>query len=588
MITGGILLYLVACAVAYLDYPLALSPQLDAAENLRMAADFDTGNTYGEPFYRAPLYPYLLSLVHPVDLRPLFGMLFGFLCHLLNGALVYGIATRIWKAGPPALLAAGFYLLNPASIFFSFQVLDITAGTCLFLAGVFLLFRNPGDWRTALGAGFLFGLAVATRPHFLPVVVLAPAVFLLLKGGKRFHTTAAYGGIAAVLLVIGLINVQRSGEFRMLPWQGAYNLWAANKPGANGLYFKQEIDLSGLGEISNPAREESRLLYGQAHPDEALPYAIDTMNAHWRSRFIGHVFENPLQVARLWAFKAYAVLNSWEQYNNVTFAFHKARLPLLRFNPLNWGLLLLAATLGALALGREHRHGLLVMLLLVAGYASALVLYYASARFRLPMVPLLAVMAGGVIFQARNVISRRKGIATSLLLLIPAGFLAFSSFASVRDTDTFVQDRLLLANACAETERDSEAAELSLAVLEEHPERREAQRIYTVSYFNLRLIQSPGAAAFGSWEDQMRIVIQQPRTDPVQDVILGAYFWQWGDPGRAAGIWKDIAPLGGPAGILARACLAATGIQADPAPEIQPLRAALEALFSEKPETPEK
>jgi hypothetical protein len=38
--------------------------------------------------------------------------------------------------------------------------------------------------------------------------------------------------------------------------------------------------------------------------------------------------------------KAYALLNNWEQYNNKTYAFHKALSPWLSWNPLCWGLLL--------------------------------------------------------------------------------------------------------------------------------------------------------------------------------------------------------------------------------------------------------
>jgi hypothetical protein len=38
--------------------------------------------------------------------------------------------------------------------------------------------------------------------------------------------------------------------------------------------------------------------------------------------------------------KVYALLNDWEQYNNKTYAFHQARSPWLRWNPLSWGVLL--------------------------------------------------------------------------------------------------------------------------------------------------------------------------------------------------------------------------------------------------------
>ena len=96
-------------------------------------------------------------------------------------------------------------------------------------------------------------------------------------------------------------------------------------------------------------------------------------------------------MVKLWAYKAYAVFNSYEQYNNLTYGYHKSRLTFLRFNPLNWGILLLLGSTGAFVLYRRDKQAAIASIALLAGYAVSLVIYYASARFRLPMVPLLAV-----------------------------------------------------------------------------------------------------------------------------------------------------------------------------------------------------
>src|SRR5690606_22646785 len=81
-------------------------------------------------------------------------------------------------------------------------------------------------------------------------------------------------------------------------------------------------------------------------------------------------------------------------YNNKTYAFHKARSPWLRLNPLGWSLLLLGAGL-ALVFGRAQ--GLRWPLILTALiYAAGVAVFFVSARFRLPITPLLATATAGL------------------------------------------------------------------------------------------------------------------------------------------------------------------------------------------------
>jgi hypothetical protein len=549
------LVYLMGCLLTYSSYPLSQSPQLDAAENITLASQMASGELPKEPFYRAPLYPFILSVLAPADWRPLMGMLLGFICHLGSGALVFGIARKTWNRDSAACLASALYLLNPASIFYSFQILDITFATTLFLGGVYLLHKGKQSWPGLIAAGALLALSIAARPHFIPVVLALPLILCFRADRKRSFLMLVYAPVVLGFLSTGMINLSRSGDFRVLPWQGSYNLWASNKPAANGVYFKQEVDLAGSGLEGNPARVESSLLYGQAHPQESAPYDIDKINHYWKQQFVDHVLENPLDLAKLWGFKIYAVLNANEQYNNFTFSFHKSRLPLLRFNPLNWGYLLILATIGALALYRSNRPMLWTMVLFILCYSLTLVLYYASARFRLPLVPLLAVLSGGAILQIKEAVRSRNQLTWTLPIALVTGIITFSCFGSVCKKDTYVQDRILLANAYTETGDDKEAARNALEVLQEFPKRKEAQRIYTISYFNLRLLQLDGTAQFGDWATQAPLVIQRPPTDPVQDAVLGVYFWNWGFQKKAIDIWKHIANQSNSGTVLAKACL---------------------------------
>jgi hypothetical protein len=402
-----------------------------------------------------------------------------------------------------------------------------------------------GAWiATLLGAGLVAGLAVATRPHFLP---LALVLWLLLWNSRRpmIGGVLLYGcGLALALLSVGAVNHIHNGTFRILPTQGAYNLYAANRTGANGLYFTQMLNLSGR-QVLNPARAESELLYLQQTGAEALPDAA-AQNAHWRAAFLDDLTSQPLRMLRLWLFKAYAVVNSYEQYNNLTFGFHKERLVWLRFNPLSWGWLIVLAGAGWVVLWRRDRRAALALALLAAAYGASLILYYASARFRLPLVPLLAIAAAGVVPLVTQ--WRAASRQQRLLPLLAAGCIAvvtFSWFGGVRSTQTHIQDRLLLANAHADLARDADAARYARTVLQEQPLRAEALRIYALSYFNMQLSGDPALGEFGNWQDQRAWIRHQPPTDPAQDTVVGFYWWHWGERDAATALWQHIAETHG-------------------------------------------
>jgi hypothetical protein len=541
ILTGVVVLYALCFSFSYMGDPLAQSPQLDARENLVLATAIDTGSLPEEPVYRAMVYPWLLSHLHPADARPLLALLLGLGLHLVNMLLACRLANRIWSSRNAGLLAVLLYGLNPASLFYALQILDVTLAITFFLLALLCAVGQPLRFRSALGTGIFLGLAVVTRPHFLPLALVMPPLAILFHSVHNPRPLLAWVPLAAILMLQGFVNQLHSGEFRILPWQGSYNLWAANKAGANGLYFKQAVDLSQRGDASNPARVESVYLYGQAHPEERPPYSIDAMNGYWRSRFLEHLKANPLEVARLWLFKAYAVVNSSEQYNNLTFSFHKERLPILRYNPLNWGILLILGTLGLIHLWRVDSRKAFAWVLLMLAYASMLILFYASARFRLPLVPLMAVLAGGSIHWFNGLLKDHRCLAATLVSVTLVGGITFSSFAGIKSTDTYIQDRLLMANANAELGKDAEAARWARDVLEDSPGRPEAVTIYALSYFNLRLEGASGSGEFGSWDDQAGWLQLTPTQDPATAAVFACYLWHWDRQDDATGIWRQIA-----------------------------------------------
>ena len=448
----------------YLGTPLGRVPVLDERENMDLSAAIFGGALAQEPFYRAPGYALVLAGLRclGVPAGGLFpaALLLGTALHAVDTALV-ACAARRWFGNRAALAGGLLFAFDPVMVHYATQALDSTLSLALFLLGLNFFAAavaapdRAGRWA---GAGISWAAAALVRPSYLVSWALAPAFALLQGGGWRGRMRVAVAALAGALLFAAASAWQwrAGGTAGFLPWQGAYNLWAANRPGANGRYYTQRISLPAGLARANPARAESIILYQLETGDRTAD--IPAMNRHWRARFLGEVSSHPLEWAALMARKAYALLNNWEQYNNKTFAFHKARSPWLSWNPICWGIVFMLGVAGAARLCAESPRAALALAAVWCACAAGILLFFASARFRLPLAAIFAALAGGALgspgFWRGWPRAPQSALAGAVAL---AGLIAFSNFGGVQDRSTFVQDHALLARA-AFTVGDDETA----------------------------------------------------------------------------------------------------------------------------------
>ncbi len=478
------LLYALAHLNWYLGTPLGRVPVLDERENLDLSAAIFGGDLPREPFYRAPGYALVLAGLRwtGVPAAGLFpaALLLGAALHALNAALVARLAGR-WFGSRAALLGGLLFALDPVFVHYATQALDNTLALTLFLSGLNLFLVAAGAPQAArpwAGAGISWAAATLVRPSYLLPWALVPARALSRDGRWRARLRILGAASAGLVLFAAASAWQwrTSGVGGFLPWQGAYNLWAANRPGANGRYYTQRISLPPALARANPARAESVILYELETGDRAADIAA--MDAHWRARFLGEVSSHPARWAALMARKAYALLNNWEQYNNKTFAFHKALSPWLRWNPVCWGMLLMLAVAGAARLGSESAREAWALAAASATCAAGILLFFVSARFRLPLAAICAALAGGAL--ASPAFWRRWPPARCLALggaVALAGVAAFSNLGGVQDRSTFVQDHVLLARAAFTVGDDATALREANEALQMQPWHPDAKAI---------------------------------------------------------------------------------------------------------------
>jgi hypothetical protein len=526
--------------------------------------------------------------------------------------------------------------LNPVALFYAVDVLDTVPSLALMAWG--LVFWAPSYAKASEGkpskplegkpskplvandahseasvakgvrdsviGGLLMGLAVVARPHFLPLVVIAPLARAWLAG--RWRVTRpdffAWAGAAVPLLVVGCGQWAWSGQFRVQPWQGAYNFYAANRPGANGRYYTQQIFFMVLAPDENPARAESEILYARATGKQP-PYSIAEMEAYWNHQAWSAIAGHPVAWLKLMVRKTYYLLNTFDQYNNKTYLWQILQAPWYYWDtPLGWtawGMIFLLAAfvtpcewICAGAQGNQARRARLAGIWLVfLAYGAGVLIYYASGRFRLPLMALLCVPAGGLAtLRSYRREDRARGIWPGILAMVVAIAISCTNFFNARDYSTQIQDDLLEANAAAEVGDDAGAYGLAWEVAHINPARIDARRIAVVSFFNLSLGGDPEYDSAAAWKNIRPLLDGLDLQDPVLALVAGVAQWKTGDFAAAEKIWALGAAHFGPDSMPARALLAAhylrhEGSAGGPSADVEPI-AQLQNLIQYLQRTP--
>ena len=205
------------------------------------------------------------------------------------------------------------------------------------------------------------------------------------------------------------------------------------------------------------------------------------MNRYWTQKTLRHLAAHPLAWLRLMARKTGALLNDHEQYAT-SLCLSKKLSPWLRWNPLGWGVLLALAAPGWLALrGREPRAAALLAVFL-AVYAAGVVLFHTNNRFRVPLVPPLAVLAAGAPVWLR---ARGRALGAVLAAAALAAGAAFFPLGGLARDATVAQDCGLLAMAAQNVGRDAEARVWAGRGLALQPGREDLRELVVLADFNL-------------------------------------------------------------------------------------------------------
>lgn len=392
----GILLIAFAVRVAYTlesqSNPMHLAPQMDASYHLDWAQALLAGEDHHPgPFFRAPLYPWFLAASLWLTQGSLLAVL---LIQALLGVcttwLSYDLArtcfSRSGQRGP--LIAALLVATNWVLVYFDAELLLPSLAIPLQLLALRLSVSNRESERLAplFGTGVIWGLAALVRPNCL-LFLVALCAWRALKRPRGTLTAAILAlGAALPILPITAYNASQ-GDTVLISSQAGINLWIGNNPHSDGSTAIVPGTRPDWWGGHHDAIQEAELAEGRAlSPSE--------VSRHYTERSISWIREAPIAWLGLLSRKALLLIGHEELGNNanIHFAAHHFSWTMSALPPSF--ALLFSLGLAGLMLGYKRREvtGELPGFLLV--YGLSVLAFFVCARFRAPLLPILACGAG--------------------------------------------------------------------------------------------------------------------------------------------------------------------------------------------------
>ncbi len=376
---------------------------------------------------QGPLYPYLLAGVLSITGGHRLILILQMVLGCTSVALVY-LASRRAGGRTAAVLAAllclgyGPFLANEG------KLLTESIATCLSLLVVYGLIRQTDRlrWSWLVVVGLALGLASDLRPSYLLAVPLVAAWV----GWRRRRTGWRAIVPAGVLCVVAAApvapftwqNYRAERVFIPLSSAGGITFFLGNNPMAAGTLSFGGVLTGGVG-----TQHEEQL----SRAEQVLGRKLTSAEAStfWYKRGARFILEHP----RWWAWIMWRKVRlhfcSVEVANVYSFYVERSVISVLRLLAVPFGVIGAFGVVGVvLSTRRVEAQPLLI--LLGVGLLTCMV-FYTSSRFRMPTVPLLAVLGGWAVERAiawwrtgrraRAAAAAASGAVLTVLMVWPVG-----------------------------------------------------------------------------------------------------------------------------------------------------------------------
>ena len=335
--------------------------------------DFHAG-TYPPPtfFYQPGISYFLIGLTSLIDSTNLLVIRLALAAFAsINCGLLYAVTRLAFDSRRISTIAAVILAFYPVGAFYDTDLV-ITSQAIILLTiaslGALWMYRMPRRWIGALLLGIVIGFGAITRLE-IAVSAFALTAWLLIVGLTRKSSLLPFA--LTLLVAVGFIapvalhNRQGGAEYLITP-VGAVAIYVGFNRDGNGTAFATRADFT-------------------THFDYYHYLALD-------------VQLEPRRFVELVLRKMGLFFSATEPGNNLNYMIAGENVsPVLRFNPLDFRVLIVLTAFGIVALWREKRAQLLPFLVVCGSMFGMTMLIYVEARIRDPIIAaMIPVAAYGV------------------------------------------------------------------------------------------------------------------------------------------------------------------------------------------------
>ncbi|MHC5060422.1 MAG: tetratricopeptide repeat protein [Planctomycetota bacterium] len=378
------------------DNPTFSAPVVDAMTYDQMARQIVADQTFKSKFFWQPIfYPVFLSGVYMLSNSSILCVrILQVLLGSVTCVLVYRLGDRTFgKNG--GILAGIICAVYMPLVFFEGELLATGWAAFWAIAAILALLRakeNP-TLINCLAFGLVCALTIVTRPAFLPFIATG-CIWLIIALIRRRIGTARFilslGTAAAGFFIIAvpvmLLNRGATGKATILPYSGGINLYIGNNPD-----YKETI-------TTRPGRPWKELA------ELPIKHGLSIDDRYGSQQFFfdkttDYITSEPLSFLKGLCYKTAQFVSPREMPRNIDIYQFRKWSGMLRVGVFKigrfgfpFGLLLPLALVGGFCWRRKIAAPIW---LLVLFYPASVILVFVTSRYRVPIVPVISVLAAG-------------------------------------------------------------------------------------------------------------------------------------------------------------------------------------------------
>lgn len=377
-------------------------------------------------FFMGPLYPYSLGFLYFLfGTNGLIPRIAQMILALVCVILIYITGRRIFSPGI-GLTAAAFYALYKPALFYEQTLLSETpmALSCLF----FLYMVIKAEEKKKLSLWFVAGLSLAISALFRGNVLLfAPVLILWIIRCQNRETRGVFTGITIARigifiagLILGLVpatlhNYIAERSFVLLTSNAGFNMFIGNRENSSGLFsLPPRVDM----DQDPSGRRIAEMDLGRS------PLKSSEISRYWSSKSFSQIKKNPLFFVKLCFLKFYYFWGHVEIPQIYSMRLIERFMSVLKWPLIGFFLIGPLCLIGLFRILFYLDRRKIIFILFIATYILSLLPFFMTARYRIPVVPILCLFAAYSLSEILDCIQKRRWksflgyIALCILLFI--------------------------------------------------------------------------------------------------------------------------------------------------------------------------